>query len=126
MDEELVWLSSARPDARRLEAIDVMIELTEGKPQEFRVSREAPRLLRFAYGGDGLRPFTAASLDAAPSELLERGRVSELSSCPTAVLLRPPARSVRQGGQGEMPPAGGGAPALSGGVLRPRYRPHPA
>ena len=28
MDGELVWLSTAQPDARRLEAIDVMLELT--------------------------------------------------------------------------------------------------
>lgn len=78
MDGELLWLSTAQPDARRLEAIDVMIELTGGKPQEFRASREPPRLLRFAYGGDGLRPFTAASLDAAPAELLERGRAERI------------------------------------------------
>ena len=96
MDEELVWLSSAQPDARRLEAIDVMIELTGGKPQEFCASREAPRLLRFAYGGDGLRPFTVASLDAAPAELLERGRVERIiwlsdsgTSSPTGPICAP-------------------------------------
>ena len=77
MDGELVWLSTAQPDARRLEAIDVMIELTGGKPQEFNASREPPRLLRFAYGDD-LRPFTVASLDAAPAGLLERGRAERI------------------------------------------------
>ena len=50
MDDGLVWLSNAQPDSRRLEAIDVMVELTGGKPQEFTTSREPPRLLRFAYG----------------------------------------------------------------------------
>ena len=49
MDGELVWLSTAQPDARRLEAIDVMLELTGGKP-----------------------------LDAAPAELLERGRAERI------------------------------------------------
>ena len=73
----MVWLSTAQPDARRLEAIDVMLELTGGKPQEFNASREPPRLLRFAYGDD-LRPFTVASLDAAPAGLLERGRAERI------------------------------------------------
>ena len=77
VDGELVWLSNAQPDARRLEAIDVMIELTGGKPQEFSVCREPPRLLRFAYGDD-LRPFTVASLDTAPAGLLERGRAERI------------------------------------------------
>lgn len=77
MDGELAWLSNVQPDARRLEAIDVMLELTGGKPQEFSASAEPPRLLRFAYGDD-LRPFTVASLDAAPAELLERGRAERI------------------------------------------------
>ncbi len=95
MDGELVWLSNAQPDARRLEAIDVMIELTGGKPQEFSASREPPRLLRFAYGGDGLRPFTVASLDAAPTELLERGKaeriiwIAESGEVPQGLALPP-------------------------------------
>lgn len=77
VNEELVWLSNAQPDIRRLETIDVMIELTGGRPQEFRASREPPRLLRFAYG-DELRLFTVASLDTAPAELLERGRAERI------------------------------------------------
>ncbi len=77
MDDGLVWLSNAQPDIRRLEAIDVMIELTGGKPQEFSASREPPRLLRFAFG-DELRLFTVASLDTAPAELLERGKAERI------------------------------------------------
>lgn len=77
LDDGLVWLSNAQPDSRRLEAIDVMLELTGGKPQEFGPSREPPRLLRFAYG-DELRLFTVASLDTAPAELLERGRAERV------------------------------------------------
>ena len=77
VDGELVWLSNAQPDARRLEAIDVMLELTGGKPQEFSRSRKPPRLLRFAYGDD-LHLITVASLDAAPAELLERGRAERI------------------------------------------------
>ena len=55
-----------------------MLELTGGKPQAFSASREPPRLVRFAYGGDELRPFTVASLDAAPAELLERGKAERI------------------------------------------------
>lgn len=77
LDDGLVWLSNAQPDSRRLEAIDVMLELTGGKPREFTVSREPPRLLRFAYG-DALRPFTVASLDAAPAGLLEPGKAERI------------------------------------------------
>ena len=90
-----VKITNAQPDARRLEAIDVMLALTGGRPQEFRVSREPPRLLCFAYGGDGLRPFTVASLDAAPAELLERGRAERIvwiadSGQPPQGLVLPP------------------------------------
>ena len=77
MDDGLVWLFNAQPDGRRLEAIDVMLELTGGKPEEFSASREPPRLLRVAYG-DELRLFTVASLDTAPAELLERGRAERV------------------------------------------------
>ena len=73
LDDGLVWLSNAQPDARRLEAIDVMLELTGRKPQEFNASREPPRLLRFAYGRDELRPFPVAS-----AELLERGTAERI------------------------------------------------
>lgn len=95
MDGGLVWLSTVQPDARCLEAIDVMIELTGGKPQEFNASREPPRLLRFAYGGDDLRPFTVASLDAAPAELLERGKAERIvwiadNGVPPKGLMLPP------------------------------------
>ena len=72
-----------------------MLALTGGRPQEFRVSWEPPRLLCFAYGGDGLRPLTVASLDAAPAELLERGRVERIvwiadSGQPPQGLVLPP------------------------------------
>lgn len=72
LDDTLVWLEKCQPDFRRLEAVDVMLELTGGKPQQFNVCREPPRILRFAYGADALRLFSVASLDAAPPGALER------------------------------------------------------
>jgi len=53
MDDGMVWLDDERPDCRRLEAIDVMLELTGGKPQLFSTKVEPPRLLRFAYRAHG-------------------------------------------------------------------------
>ena len=75
MDDELVWLSGHEPDYRRLEAIDVMIELTKGKPQNFSAKPEPPCLLRFAFGkSNDLKLFTVASADISPPELLEQAR----------------------------------------------------
>ena len=49
-DSEFVRLSGAQPDALRLEAVDVMLELAEGKPEDFTVRVERPELLRFSWG----------------------------------------------------------------------------
>ena len=62
MDGELIRLPSAEPDPRRLEAIDVMLELTEGKPQTFTARCQMPELLHFSLEGDKLRPFSVATL----------------------------------------------------------------
>ena len=59
MEEELVRLSHARPDPRRLEAVDVMLELSGGAPVDFSaVGVEPPFLLRFSVGqSDAEHPF---------------------------------------------------------------------
>jgi len=64
LDGDLVRLSGVQPDLLRLEAIDVMLELTEGAPEDFTVRVEHPELLRFSWGGDQLRTFTVAELSA--------------------------------------------------------------
>ncbi len=96
MDDGMVWLGDERPDCRRLEAIDVMVELTGGKPQLFSAKVEPPRLLRFAYGGDdSLRLFTVASLEASLPGLLERARgervvwISDSGEAPKGLSLPP-------------------------------------
>lgn len=63
LDGEMVRLSGARPDALRLEAVDVMLELAEGKPENFTTQVERPAILRFSWGDD-LRLFTVAELSA--------------------------------------------------------------
>ena len=94
VDDELVWLSNTQPDSRRLEAVDVMIELTGGRPGVISASAEPPCLLRFAFG-DELRLFTVASLDTAPVGLRERGRaerivwISDTGAIPQGLALPP-------------------------------------
>lgn len=95
MDDELVWLSNQQPDSRRLEAIDVMIELTGGNPQSFEGKLAPPRLLRFSYGQDSLRLFTVVSLEVSSPELLERSPkervvwISDSGEIPQGLILPP-------------------------------------
>ena len=62
VDGNFVYLAQDQPDSIRLEAIDIMLELSEGTPQNFTVKAEEPRLLRFALGGDMLKLFSVAKL----------------------------------------------------------------
>ena len=62
VDGNFVYLARDQPDAARLEAIDIMLELSEGAPQGFTVKVDSPRLLRFALGGDKLKLFSVAML----------------------------------------------------------------
>ena len=61
-DAQFVWLGNVHPDARRLEAIDVMLELSENHPQDFSAKCQGPELLRFSLDGSSLRLFTVATL----------------------------------------------------------------
>lgn len=63
LDGDLVRLSGARPDPLCLEALDVMLELAEGVPEDFTTRVERPGILRFSWG-DSLRLFTVAELSA--------------------------------------------------------------
>lgn len=67
-DEDMVWRTHVLPDAKLLEAIDVMLELADDDPQNFQVCPEKPCLLRFCMGGDRLRVFTIAYM-AHPAEI---------------------------------------------------------
>lgn len=95
LDDELVWLHGCQPDCRRLEAIDVMIELTGGSPQDFEGKIAPPRLLRFSYGQDSLRLFTVISLETSSPELLERSPkeravwISDSGEAPHGLVLPP-------------------------------------
>lgn len=70
LDGGLVRLSGARSDALRLEAVDVMLELAEEKPEDFTTRVECPSILRFSWGDD-LRLFTVAELSAPIRSTIE-------------------------------------------------------
>lgn len=76
-DGELVYLAGVRPDSRRLEAVDVMLELTGGAPGSFGCSSAPPPfLLRFSVKGVEERYFAVGTLSGAGKEhllWLERG-----------------------------------------------------
>ena len=62
LDASAIWLGSTQQDSRRLEAVDVMLELAESRPQDFSVRCQSPELLRFTLEGSSLRLFTVATL----------------------------------------------------------------
>lgn len=74
LDDELIYLAGASSNALFLEAIDIMLELAEGKPEDFKARLESPELLRFSWGSP-IRVFTVAELSApirSTVELLAR------------------------------------------------------
>lgn len=83
LDGDVVRLSGAQPDALRLEAIDVMLELAKGMPEDFSTRLELPGLLRFSWG-ENLRLFTVAALFApvrpTVEELAHQNRVVWISA----------------------------------------------
>ena len=88
LDSSAVWLGKEKPDFRRLEAVDVMLELAEGHPQDFSVKCQSPELLRFSLEGNSLRLFTVATIsDPLHSSVQARdspGRIVWISDSGTA------------------------------------------
>lgn len=62
-DEDMVWRARVLPDTKLLEAIDIMLELSDNQPRDFRVNPEKPCILRFLMGTDRLRIFTIAYME---------------------------------------------------------------
>lgn len=96
VDGGFVYLARGQPDALRLEAIDVMLELSEGAPRDFNMKLDSPRLLRFAIGGDKLRLFSVACLsDAADPTMIHQEKLERIvwisgSGTPPEQLALPP------------------------------------
>jgi len=64
IENGVVKLAAAQPDALRLEAVDVMLELTGGAPVDFTARLSKPLLLQFVWGTapNTVRPFLVAAL----------------------------------------------------------------
>ena len=53
LEDDLVCYGCASPDTDHLEAVDVMLELSEGRPLDFRLEQESGLLLRFTVEHEG-------------------------------------------------------------------------
>lgn len=95
-DGSFVYLARGQPDTAQLEAIDIMLELSEGVPQDFTVKVDSPRLLRFSLGGDKLKLFSVALLiHVSDPQLIQRDRSERIvwvsgSGTPPDGLALPP------------------------------------
>lgn len=74
LEGDLVKLSQKPPDAQRLEAIDVMLELTRGTPMDFNARLRRPVLLQFMWeqSPGAAHPMTVAALPGMEPERTER------------------------------------------------------
>ncbi len=74
LEGDLVKLSQKPPDAQRLEAIDVMLELTRGTPLDFNARLRRPVLLQFMWeqSPGAAHPMTVAALPGMEPERTER------------------------------------------------------
>lgn len=69
MENGLVHLSSSAPEPLRLEAIDVMLELSNGYPIRFASVHEEDLLLRFSLGCDPPRRYAVAAYSETAAAL---------------------------------------------------------
>ncbi len=76
--------------------IDIMLELSEGTPQDFTVKVDSPCVLRFALDGDKLKLFSVARLaHVSDPRLIRRERSERIvwindSGTPPEGLILPP------------------------------------
>lgn len=95
LDDLGVWVTDARPDPRRSEAVDIMLELSGDAPVEFHLGPSTPLLLRFILGGPKVRLFAVADLTIGSPNTLERHRMerivwlSENGAVPPGLTLPP-------------------------------------
>ena len=69
VENGVVRLSDRKPEPLRLEAIDVMLELSNGYPIRFSTVSDEDILLRFALGSDPPRQYTVAAYSDAAAEV---------------------------------------------------------
>ena len=73
VENGVVRLSDHKPEPLRLEAIDVLLELSNGYPIRFSAVRDEDILLRFALGSDPPRQYTVAAYSDVAAAV-ENGR----------------------------------------------------
>ena len=73
VENGVVRLSDHKPEPLRLEAIDVMLELSNGYPIRFSAVHDEDTLLRFALGSDPPRQYTVAAYSDAAAAV-ENGK----------------------------------------------------
>ena len=70
LEDGFVRLLSAKPDTRCMEAVDVMLELTDGRARGISKGREPRALLPTEVEGERLRLLTVADLDGTLPQTL--------------------------------------------------------
>ena len=90
VENGVVRLSDHKPEPLRLEAIDVMLELSNGYPIKFCAVRDATLLLRFSLGCDPPRQYTVACYSESTAFLNEQRNIvwiSEQTLSPESITL---------------------------------------
>ena len=74
-----IYIANAAPDSRLLEAVDIMLELSQQSLSDFKVTQASPIVLRFSLGGEKLRLFSVASLSLAENvNTLNRQKMEQI------------------------------------------------
>lgn len=95
LDDQGIWIAGVQPDPRRLEAVEVMLELSGEALAEFHLGPSTPLLLRFALGDPKVRLFAVADLSTGSPDTLERQRmerivwISDNGAVPPDLILPP-------------------------------------
>lgn len=79
VDKDYVRFITCEPEPLRLEAIDVMLELSNGYPIDFSAIRNSKALLGFALGGEPPKRFTVARYTAGDLSIDVPGSVVWIS-----------------------------------------------
>ena len=96
VEGEYICIADASPDPRLLEAVDVMLELSQCNMPDIGAAVPFPILLRFALTGEKLRLFSVASLSMVTGvDVVERQRmerivwISDNGAVPNGLTLPP-------------------------------------
>lgn len=78
LDSDGVWIVGTKANPRLLEAVDVMLELSDDAPADLRLEPSGPLVLRFILGGAKVRLFAVANLSAGSPDTVERQRMERI------------------------------------------------